>query len=268
MAKLKAAVFDVDGTLYDYHDRKIHESTIEAIRYLKSKGIVIVIASARAFSELSEDCISRVSADYYVGASGHCIQDTDGRPIYAERFTFEQTEFIKKLAVEYDAGLTLKYENCSCVYRRFEKMENIYTNIGRLRCPVIHLPAMDQHRRELPLGFVIHGENGIRDRVADEIEKHPNEYRLERFKNGVVCEVYSPHTNKQTALKHLTGRLGFSPENVIAFGDGPNDIDMIKWAGLGVAMGNGHDALKHEADAVCGSTWEDGIAKFIYSLSL
>ena len=53
---IRGIAFDVDGTLYDYHDRKIHESTIEAIRQAHEKGIIIIIATARSYAELNTIC--------------------------------------------------------------------------------------------------------------------------------------------------------------------------------------------------------------------
>jgi hydroxymethylpyrimidine pyrophosphatase-like HAD family hydrolase len=83
-----------------------------------------------------------------------------------------------------------------------------------------------------------------------------------------VADIYAPDANKMTALVHLTERLGIAPENCIAFGDGHNDLEMIRWAGIGVAMGNGREELKAAADLVCGATWEDGIARCLSELAL
>ena len=58
-------------------------------------------------------------------------------------------------------------------------------------------------------------------------------------------------------------RLGIKAEEVMTFGDSANDIVMTKWAGFGVAMGNGRDVLKAVADYVCEPGYEDGIAKTI-----
>jgi len=266
--KVKVAIFDVDGTLFDYHDRKIHDSTVRAIQGLKENGIVVVVATARSYAELSEDLLSRVAADYYVGASGHCIQDAQGRALLSERFTYEQVERVKDLVLKYDAGLTLKYEQYNCLYTHPLEMQRVFSNIGHPRCPSLYCTAMNQHESELPLGFTIWGENGLRDRICQELEKYPNDYRLEPYGNGVVVDVYNPHANKMTALRALIHRLGVSAENCIAFGDGPNDVEMIRWAGIGVAMGNANVRLKEVADVVCGASWEDGIANYLDHLDL
>lgn len=268
MNRIKAAIFDVDGTLYDYRQRRISPSAVAAIGKLKEKGIYVIVATARAYPELSEDLLGKIPADYFVCASGHSIQDAEGRVLTSLCFAWEQVEIMKRLALELDAGLTLKYPDRSCLYRHPEEMYRIYSNIGRPRCPTVRCEAMDAHHRELPLGFTIRGEGDVRERFRQALAEYPGDFRMELYGNGIVADVYSPRANKMTALENLMEQLGILPENCIAFGDGPNDLEMIRWAGIGVAMGNGREELKAAADLVCGAAWEDGIAKALEELKL
>ena len=265
MAKLKiqAIAFDVDGTLYDYHDKRVHQSTIDAIHAAKAQGVCIILATARSFAELNSVCQQEVKADYFIGASGHSIIDSRQRSIYAEHFTWDQTERMIRIAAQYDAGLTLKYDFVNCLYSHFDDMQGIYSNIGESIAPTIKCEAKDYHAKELPIGFSIRGENGIRDRMAATLAQYPYDYRLELFRNVIVADVFLPCVSKLTALDYLCGRLGIAPETVMTFGDSTNDIEMTRWAGIGVAMGNGRDELKRQAKYVCETGWEDGIAKTI-----
>lgn len=263
MHRIKAAIFDVDGTLFDYKEKRIPDSTVSALRKLKEQGIAVIVATARSYAELSADLIAKIQADYYVAASGHCVQDCAGRELYSLRFTWEQAERIKQIACRLGAGLTLKYPDCNCLYSHPEEMHAIYSNIGFPRCPSVFCETMDYHARALPVGFTVRGENGIREQIRQELAAYPGEYRMELFGNGIVADIYTPDANKMTALVHLAERLGIAPEECIAFGDGKNDMEMIRWAGIGVAMGNACPELKEVADAVCGATWEDGIAGYL-----
>lgn len=263
MEHVKAAIFDVDGTLFDYREMKIRETTVQAIRALKARGAVIIVATSRSYPELSEELLSRICADFYVCAGGNSIQDAEGRVLYATRFTHAQTERMKALALEHDLGLTLKYEDCSCLYRHPVQMQAIYENIGPARCPTVYCPAMDAHHTRLPIGFTVRGEGDRRDRVCDLLEESPGDFRVERFGNGIVADVFPPQSNKKNALDYLTCQLGILPGQCIAFGDGRNDLEMLRWAGTGVAMGNACAELKAAADEVCGASWDDGIARFL-----
>lgn len=268
MNQIKAAVFDFDGTLYDYRHGKIHESTVEAVRRLKEKGITVIIASSRAYPELSQVCIQRIAADYYVVAGGHSIQDTKGRTLFSERFSYAQTETMVELTRKYHSGLALKYDTYNCLYSQPVEMEKIYTNAGPSGASCIYCAAMNHHQKELPLGFTIRAENGARDALCDELESRCLDFRTERYGNGIVADVYHPQVNKMTALTYLFKRLGFVPENCVAFGDGRNDIVMLRWAGIGVAMGNAGEELKNAADRVCGASWEAGISTALKDLYL
>lgn len=81
-----------------------------------------------------------------------------------------------------------------------------------------------------------------------------------------LLEVMAPNVSKATALQWICEREGIVSERVLAFGDMPNDAEMITWAGHGVAMGNAHDTIKSLADHVTLSNDEHGVAAVIESL--
>jgi Cof subfamily protein (haloacid dehalogenase superfamily) len=78
-------------------------------------------------------------------------------------------------------------------------------------------------------------------------------------------EFASPEVTKATGLEFLSGHLGFTRERTVAFGDGENDIELVDWAGYGVAVENAHDQVKEVADLVCPSVDEEGVAQVIES---
>jgi Cof subfamily protein (haloacid dehalogenase superfamily) len=73
-------------------------------------------------------------------------------------------------------------------------------------------------------------------------------------------EIMHPDVSKANALKFITERLGIQPEEVLAIGDNHNDIEMLRFAGLGIAMGNAHEEVKSVADYVTLKNTEDGVA--------
>ena len=104
-----------------------------------------------------------------------------------------------------------------------------------------------------------------RDRLAAQIEAE-----LEPGSRGItvhqpevmLLEFVPPHVNKASALAMLSDSLGVPHERTLCFGDGSNDVEMLKWAGLGVAMGNASEKAKAAASKV--SEWphyEDAVAR-------
>jgi Cof subfamily protein (haloacid dehalogenase superfamily) len=78
-------------------------------------------------------------------------------------------------------------------------------------------------------------------------------------------EFASPEVTKATGLEFLSEHLGFTHERTVAFGDGENDIELVDWAGYGVAVENAHDQVKEVADLVCPPVNEEGVAQVIES---
>ena len=141
-------------------------------------------------------------------------------------------------------------------------MFEVFNNIGLTREVFRDCPQMDYHYRELPIGFTIRGNDEIKQALSAQTE----DFRVELYFDVTECDVFSADTNKMTGLQRLADMLGLDPQCCIAFGDGRNDIEMLRWAGKGIAMGNACEDLKDAADEVCGCSWEDGIGCTIQKL--
>ncbi|MFD4820830.1 HAD family hydrolase [Peribacillus butanolivorans] len=76
-------------------------------------------------------------------------------------------------------------------------------------------------------------------------------------------EMVAPNVSKWSAIKNLLHEFRISPSEVVAIGDGPNDIEMLRHVGTGVAMGNASEEVKAVADFVTGHHENDGLAEFI-----
>ena len=80
---------------------------------------------------------------------------------------------------------------------------------------------------------------------------------------GTLCQIMNSESSKWMSVKSLTEKIGIKTENIIAFGDDYNDFDMIKNAGIGVAMGNAEQTIKQISDFVTDTNNNDGVAKYI-----
>jgi Cof subfamily protein (haloacid dehalogenase superfamily) len=76
-------------------------------------------------------------------------------------------------------------------------------------------------------------------------------------------EFASPEVTKASGLAFLAEHLGFSQERTVAFGDGENDVELLDWAGYGVAVANAHERVLAVADFVCPPVDEEGVAQVI-----
>jgi Cof subfamily protein (haloacid dehalogenase superfamily) len=76
-------------------------------------------------------------------------------------------------------------------------------------------------------------------------------------------EFASPNVTKAAGLEFVSGALRFTAERTVAFGDGENDVELLEWAGYGVAVDNAHDRVKAVADFVCPRVDEEGVAQVL-----
>jgi Cof subfamily protein (haloacid dehalogenase superfamily) len=76
-------------------------------------------------------------------------------------------------------------------------------------------------------------------------------------------EFASPEVTKASGLEFLAEQLGFARERTVAFGDGENDIELVDWAGYGIAVENAHDDVKEVADLICPAVDEEGVAQVL-----
>jgi len=83
-----------------------------------------------------------------------------------------------------------------------------------------------------------------------------------------LADIFSNEGGKVNAIKRILGLYGMNRENLMAIGDNENDIGVLKFAGLGIAMGNSPERVKNEADGVVSDNGSDGVAEAIYKFVL
>ncbi|HEX2034598.1 MAG TPA: Cof-type HAD-IIB family hydrolase [Chloroflexota bacterium] len=149
------------------------------------------------------------------------------RPFHPAAFDHDPIEFIVMGSME-----------------RLERLDEALT--GHHVAPAVDPPAEAGPTEEHPLWRVIFSRN--------------------QFTAGGAIEVVGPTTSKAAALAVLCERLGLTPSQVVAFGDNVNDVEMLEFAGLGVAMGNATDDARAVADRIAPSNDEDGIAVVLEEL--
>jgi Cof subfamily protein (haloacid dehalogenase superfamily) len=104
------------------------------------------------------------------------------------------------------------------------------------------------------------------DELLEVVQHTVGEAAAVTYSSPNTLEISHPRVNKGWGLAALCGAIGISPEEVVAFGDMPNDVAMLKWAGWGVAVANAHPAVLACADEVTCSNMHDGVAVVVERL--
>jgi len=256
---------DIDGTI---HDRQTHtpltERTKEAVARVLQTGAGVTLATGRMYS--SSLPFSRALG---VTLPIICYQGAfTANPVTHE--IIRETPIPLHLAhrlirVLEDRGLNPYVFVRDHFYVR-EMTETVRRYEEVLKVEADPVSDLTRSVQSLPTKIVVTGDAGHIGGVPAMVDTHFNGALAAMLTHDFLCEIGHPDGNKGTALSHLASSLGVSREEVVAVGDSPNDVDMIQWAGLGVAMGNAPDSVKSSADQVILPASKHGLAHLLETL--
>ncbi|MDE7029213.1 MAG: HAD family hydrolase [Lachnospiraceae bacterium] len=259
---IKAAVFDVDGTLYDYRTGRVLPSSITAARALRAKGCLIIVATGRTKVMLCRDVTESIAPDYYILSNGALIADQHDLCISSKTFSKKDTQLLVDLTGQYNGAMVLKYADRNCIYYDYDAGCRLWDVGPGMDAQCTYLDRERKtHKKRLPVGISIYGNTQLNCCIREY-------FPTDLFHDGNGFDVMRSGVHKMAALNLLLRKLRLRARNIIAFGDSTNDMEMICQAGIGVAMGNASDSLKETADYVADCSWDDGIAKTLRTLKL
>ena len=257
---------DLDGTLLT-SDRKVTERTRRAFAACRERGVYIVISTGRAYTSLPEDVREMSEISYAITSNGaHICYAGTGESIYDDYLhpaavreaarLYEELDCEIEIFIDGQAYVDESYYNYvrdhGCAYRSAE-----YVLWSRKPVKDIAAYLLDNEDRIENVNFCFRTVDMLDD-ARGMLEAIPYSTVTSSFPNNM--EVGGPNTSKKTALQELLRILGISPEELMCCGDAPNDIRMIEFAGLGVAVGNAWGGTKEHADYITASNDEDGVA--------
>ncbi len=251
----KLIALDLDGTLlYDWYTLK--DETRDYLIDMQAKGHTVVIATGRPFRSSDHFYDALQLKTPLINFNGGIITSKHD-PNFPDQHIW----------LDKDAVLDIFKENRALITNAFcEIKDNVYLlEDDKALYPFLHLNeystlTVGPFEKTLPgptNGFIALAEKGNGDKIEAYIEAHYQDIILSRnWGNDEtdVIEIFTPKTNKGEALAGVASYLGFAQADTLAFGDGHNDIEMLKWAGIGVAMANAHPAAKAAADIVSEKT--------------
>lgn len=249
--------FDIDGTLLD-KEKRLPESTVQAILELQEKGIVTAIATGRApfmFKEL----LKKLNIDTYVSFNGQYVV-YKGEPIFENPLEPSELERLEKLAEKSGHPMAFLSHNEMAV--NTEQHRYVEESFFDLK---ITPPKMDESFRRF---------NPIFQALLFSEEKEDMKY-LEGFKSfdyirwhTFSTDVIPKGGSKAEGIKHLLDQTGIKQNNTFAFGDALNDIEMLKFVNCGIAMGDGKQEAKNAADMITEAAEDSGIFKGLQKAGL
>lgn len=257
---------DLDGTLLTPQPNKIiTPRTRQTLSQAAEAGITVVIATGQNLAVLRHVCGELPLQGPQIIENGAVIADLQGT-IYHEK-PFPSNYILPVL----DALHTLGF------YRAYHTIHRVYVDKDTPR-------ARTWYRPPVPPAIEVEDVAGLYPLqciklvgIGEESKIRGKRSELENLFEGKLyvtqssfdlIEFLHPTVSKGNALKVIAADLHIQPEEIVAFGDNHNDIGMLQFAGLGIAMGNAHKEVQSMANYVTASNAEEGVAKAIEELVL
>lgn len=251
----KLIALDVDGTLIT-DDHVLTEATREAVREAAAQGIIVVLCTGRGPVSAQPIYEQLGAGGIMITHNGATVIDIATRQVMND-FRIEFADL--KSLVDYCRGKGIHYDLCTpfdiYVEHLTDEEKAMYERFSQVPTVISDFMLVD----EPTVKFTLSGPEPQMDQV--EADWASIGCPLRPIRSGLYfIDIINPEATKGHALKQVCRDLGIPREEVMAIGNYFNDIEMLEWAGLGIAMANSPEAVKQSADAETVSNNEDGVA--------
>ena len=247
---IRAIFFDIDGTLVSHAISDIPKGVLESFLQMQKRGIRLFLATGRHISEFKSLPLHNYPFDGYVTQTGQICYDRDFKPVYEEALTDDDTKILTRLFNEKEIPIVLL--NNDSLYINFVNSLVVRTQ-EEINTPI---PQIGTYHGEKLFGAKVFGTAEQTAFIAAQLPGC-KESSWNRYASDIVLK----EAGKVNGIKRMLEQYGIDRSETMAFGDADNDIDMIRFAQIGIAMGNATNLLKSNSDYVTASVDDDGILK-------
>lgn len=265
--KIKCIALDLDGTTLDA-DGRLSPGNRQALELAIQNGIQVIVASGRAFDTLPEDILKVQGIVYAVTSNGAAMYHVPtGECLHRYRMQEEDVQAIleamKHKTVTYEAFVDgVAYAGRTYIENpgAYGATPKVAEYVRRTRHPVEDIVEfMEQHRKELDCMDVIIGKETDMQEIWHLISRCTKECYMTTSAKRLI-EISHQKAGKHSGLKYFMKLLGLKREEIAAFGDADNDVEMLEYAGCSVAMENASAKCKEAADYITKHHAADGVA--------
>lgn len=259
MSDIRLIALDLDDTLLS-NDLQISPQAKRAIRLAVSRGVAVTLATGRMFASalpFAQELGLDLPLITYQGA---LVKYADGRVVYHRPIPLETARELVDFILPYGYHLNV-YLNDELFMQEDSPEGQRYAAIAKV--PVHLVPDLRKIMNTEPTKLVIIAQASQLDGLADDLAvRFGDSINITKSK-PYFLELAHPQATKGKALATLAESLNIEAHQVMAVGDSPNDLDMIKYAGFGVAMRNAVEEVKKYAHYITSSNDDDGVAEVI-----
>ena len=272
--RIKMIGLDLDGTLLT-DKKELTDRTKAALCRAIELGITVLVASGRPWMGVPQELRNFPGMRYALTSNGARIIDTKDDRVIEEHLLSPELA-LKALAVcgKYDTlqevyfdGQGYAPEDQMAYVEKYHRNPSMCEYMRKTRLPVKDIRKLvEQENRGLDKVQALFADMDERETAWKELEQEKGLELVGSLQYNI--EINAAGVNKGTGLVNLGRMLGIRREEIMAFGDGDNDIAMLREAGFGVAMANADEQVKAAADYITLSNEEEGVAEAIERLVL
>lgn len=257
----RAIALDLDGTLTN-HDKVVTQKTREALLQAEAEGVVIILASGRPTYGIEPvaECLELDKRGGYILSynGGNIVNAKTGEKLFAQFLPDEVIPILYRYAKEKNHALLGYAGNEIITEMPDDQYVKEESRINKMNIRKVEnlFEALEPHPTKLLMtgdpADMLKAENELSEILGD---------RMDIFRSApFFLELVPKGIDKAKSLLRLLSKINLTPADMIAFGDGYNDLSMLKLAGMGVAMQNAAPEVRAEADYITLSNEEDGVA--------
>ena len=245
---IKAAFFDVDGTLLSHATHVVSESTRRALKTLKEKGVLLIVATGRHICQFQHLDVNDLAFDGYLTLNGQICLDGNREILYGCPLQGKSKDTLLNMFREKEMPVLLVEEEGIYINMINDRVKYVQDCISS---PVAEVKQYHGGELYMVCTYTAPEEEHLLGQAWEDCE-------ITRW-NPYALDIIAKGGGKDVAIRKYLETMGISREETIAFGDGQNDAGMLQYAGIGVAMGNADEAVKAIADFVTTDVDDNGI---------
>ncbi|MGO1243280.1 MAG: Cof-type HAD-IIB family hydrolase [Sphingobacterium sp.] len=247
---VKAIFFDIDGTLLSFTTHEVPKSTQKAITLLKEKGIKVIVSTGRSINSI--DHIKYLNFDGYITFNGGYCITTENEILFKQTIDPKDVNAILAHAKTQSLSFSLMSEQEITIHDVTPEIAGMYAH---LNLPVPPTVEMDQ----VDASSILQANIFIGPEQENEFMKSVMPNSVASRWTPLFADVNPKGLSKKVGIDIFCKYFGVPLEQTMAFGDGGNDITMLKHVGIGIAMGNANPEVKEIADYITSEVDENGI---------
>ena len=258
MKKKKLILFDMDGTLIDWRQGidKPTKQMFEAFQKLREHGFLVMIASGRLLPLITVPLRGFEFDGYLLLNGGYCT--IGSQIIYDNKISQEDLKEIVKI---------VKENNYPCLFIESNQMYITHVNQRVIDAQASISTMIPPISNQINIDNIYQVDPYVDEKGIKEIIKNTKHVKVTKW-HDYAYDIVPKTGGKAAAIQAVSKHFGYQKEELMAFGDGHNDIEMLDVVGYPIVMENGSDEVKQHACYICDDVEKEGILKGLKHFNL